>query len=127
MSQENNTSTQPGNLREITEHSREIAMPTLTLDECFDEDKHEMKNKEHVDNMKNIQNVRLFALNMHGYRPEQADRIKELRTSAEKYQTNMSLFNEASTKWNTINIGRVEREMKRLGRGTKILTLDSKK
>ena len=71
--------------------------------------------------------MRILALNMCGCRPEQVERIKELRASTEKHQIDMSLFNEANAKQNATNVERVEREMKKIRRGTKILALDSKK
>ena len=53
------------------------------------------------------------------------NRIKETRESIEKYQIDVALFNKTNTKKNIRNIDKIEKEMRKIGKGAKAITVDS--
>ena len=94
--------------------------------ECFEDNGNVIKSKEHVDVMKATENMRIITLNVKGCRIKNNDRITEMRESIEKHQIDVALFNEANTKWTTRNVDKIEKEMRKIGKGTKVITADSK-
>ena len=69
---------------------------------------YEIKNEGYIDEVKLNNNMRILSMNIHGCRPEQYERLKSIRDALNTYQVDISLFNEANTKWNSINISKLE-------------------
>ena len=106
--------------------NRNIRIPNPTITEYFNHNIYEIKNKGYIDEVKVQDNMRILSMNMHGCRPENYERLKEIKEALKKNQVDIALFNEANTKWNSYNISRIERVMRSMDKGVKIQVADSK-
>ena len=61
--------------------------------------------------------MRILSINIHRCVLEQNERLKAIKNPITKYNINISLFNETNTKWNTINVSRINRVMKSKDKG----------
>ena len=100
MSNRNRDSDQPeSSINEVVEISmREPRISDLALADYFDANKHVINHRGHVDECKVSGKIRMLSMNVHGCRPENDERLQRIRTSIEKHQIDVALFNEASTK-----------------------------
>jgi len=106
--------------------NRERKMTNPTITEYFNDQIYEMKNKGYIDEVKIPNTLRILSMNIHGCRPENQRRLDEIKEAIQKYEIDISLFNETNTKWNSINVGRIERVMRSIDKGVLIKTADSK-
>ena len=107
-------------------NSEDVIIPNPTIIDYCENDMNEMQHRGCVDEHKVNKNMRMIAMNMNGCRPEQTERLKDVKGAMEKYQIDVALFNEANTKWNTTNVSRVEKGMKKMKKGIQMHTSDSK-
>ena len=128
MSTRERNSDQPESSQEeaLATNRREPRIPDPTLRDYFDKNKHVTNHRGHVDECKLSEKMRTLTMNVHGCRPENNERLQTIRTSIEKDQIGISLFNKANAKWNTLNVNRVGKEMKKMDRGVQLMTADSK-
>ena len=77
-----------------------------------------------MDKIKTNKNIRIIILNIQERRLRSNNRIKEIRGSIKKYQMDVALFNETNTKWSTRNADKIEKEMRKIGKGAKVITAD---
>jgi len=110
--------------RKIKKTQEKISHPTIT--EYFNDQIYEIKNKGYIDEVKMSNNLRIISMNIHGCRLENLTRINEIRDAIKKYEIDISLFNETNTKWNSINVGKIERALRSIDKGMMIKTADSK-
>ena len=108
------------------ESRRDENVPMPLIRECFEDNGNVIKSKGHVDVMKTNENMRIITLNVKGCRIRNNDRIKEMRKSIGKHQIDVASLNEANTKWTTRNVDKIGKEMGKLGKGTKVMTVYSK-
>ena len=112
-------------IRNKNKKSRDENILRPLIREYFEDNRYEIKNKEYVDKIKINENIRIITLNVKGYRLRSNNRIKETRESIEKYQIDVALFNKTNTKKNIRNIDKIEKEMRKIGKGAKAITVDS--
>ena len=108
------------------ENRRDENVPMPLIREHFEDNGNEIKNKGHVDTTKTNENMRIITLNVKGCRMRNNNRIKEMRESIGKHQIDVALLNEANAKWTTRNVDKIEKETEKIGKGTKVITADSK-
>ena len=75
----------------------------------------EIKHRGYIDDIKFNKNMRILTMNIHQCRLKQYDRLKTINESMKKY-----------TKWNTINVSRVEKVIRIIEKGIQLYTSDSK-
>ena len=132
MSRNNSSSNIPENSQDKVGNTqrREIRIQNPIIRDYFEENKYEIKYEikyeSYIDKIKLNGNMRIIAMNIHGYKIGNKERIEMMRISLEKYQIDIALFNETNTKWNTINVSRMENELKIIDRGVQIFIADSK-
>ena len=107
-------------------NSKDVRIPNPTIIDYCENDMNEMKHRGHADEHKVNKNMRTIAMNMHGCRPEQTERLKDIKGAMGKHQMDVALFNEANAKWNAMNVSRVEKVMKKMEKGIQTHTSDSK-
>ena len=96
-----------------------------TLNEYF-QNQDIMLQEGYIDETKLSSNIRILSLNPHGCKPSDTMKMNDLKTSITKYNIDVLLMNEVNTKWNTVNISKMERWMRGISRGAKMFTADSK-
>ena len=84
-----------------------------------------IRNEGYIDEIKNISNTRILSLNLRGLGPSNNSKIEMLLEACCKYQIDIILLNETNTKWTTINLDKIEKRFKELGRETLIIGADS--
>jgi len=109
---------------EYKNQEHNVHNPTIT--EYFNRNIYEIRNKGYIDEVKIPSNLRILSMNIHGCRIEQQARLNDIKEAIKKYEIDISLFNEANTKWNSINISKIERIMRLIDKGVLIQTADSK-
>ena len=58
--------------------------------------------------------MRLLALNPHGCRPNDRVKINQLEKVIQNYNIDIVILNEANTKWDMVNISKIEKWMKKI-------------
>jgi len=72
----------------------------------------DIRNKGYVDNVKLQGIVRVVSVNTRGCSPTNERKMNQLKEAVEQYDIDVLLLNEVNTKWNTVNISRMERIIK---------------
>ena len=126
-SQQNEDNDQPEYYRnrETNNNNREMRLSNPSIREYFQEED-EIKNAGYIDERKMCGNIRILALNPNGYKPNDIVKMSHLMTAIKNYEIDVVMMNETNTKWDTVNISKMERRMKRVSRGAQIITADSK-
>ena len=96
-----------------------------SIREYFQEED-EIKNAGYIDERKMCRNIRILAINPNGYKLNNMVKMSHLMTAIKNYEIDVVMMNETNTKWDTVNISKMERRMKRVSRGAQIITADSK-
>ena len=61
-------------------------------------------------------NVRLLLLNPYGCRLNDTDKMNQLQKVIKNYDIDIVMLNEANAKWDTVNISKIEKWMKKINR-----------
>ena len=85
----------------------------------------EIRNRGAISPIKESKNVRLLSINPHGCVPNNESKMEMLKAAIHRLQIDIILMNEVNTKWNTCNLGRIERQIKGVDRESKIIVADS--
>ena len=102
-----------------------IRIKNRTIRDYFEEEDN-VNNKGYIDSIKIEGNIRILALNLNGYRPTDKVKMHQLKQSIQKYNIDVLMLIKVNTKWDITNISRIEREMRQINRGNKIIVADSK-
>jgi len=85
----------------------------------------EIKYQGYIDNVKSLNNIRFLTLNMKGLDPWNNERIERFKMSVEKNDIDIMLLNEVNVKWNPLNVDKIEKNLRSLGRETAVYAVDS--
>ena len=105
---------------------RELRLLNPIIRDYFEENKYVIENEGYIDEVKMNGNIRILAMNIYGCKLSNRVKLDMIKTSLEKYQIDIALFNETNTKWNTVNINRIERELKKMDKEVQIIMANSK-
>ena len=89
------------------------------------ENNDESTNRGAISLIKEPSKVRLLSINPHGCVPNNEVKMGMLKEALKRLQIDILLMNEVNTKWNTLNISRMERQMKEVDREHNIVVADS--
>ena len=89
------------------------------------ENKEEERNNGAVSLIKENKNVRVMSINPHGCIPNNRSKMEMLKEAIRRLQIDIMLMNEVNTKWNTLNISRLERHVREVDRESNIVVADS--
>ena len=89
------------------------------------ENNEEERNNGAVSLIKETKNVRVLSINPHGCVPNNRSKMEMLKEAIRKLQVDIILMNEVNTKWNTLNISRLERHVREVDRESNIVVADS--
>jgi len=110
--------------------TEEIIIPRLpnvgNINQYLEQEEFNIINSRMIDSIKATGNVRILSINPHGCLPSNTTKINMLKDAIRNYQIDMLLMNETNTKWNMINISRMERNMRGIDREAAIFVADSK-
>ena len=118
---------QPEDLNEVSRNNyqrNQILLRNPTMEDYFRNDE-EIRHRGYVDAIKLQGTIRLVAINARGCSPTSDRKINHLRDAVEKYDIDVLLLNEVNTKWNTVNISRMERIIKQINRSSILIENDS--
>ena len=90
------------------------------------ENNDESTNRGAISLIKEPSKVRLLSINPHGCVPNNEVKMGMLKEALKRLQIDILLMNEVNTKWNTLNISRMERQMKEVDREHNIVVADSR-
>jgi len=110
-SQQLEQSNQPDNYRNRNNNNRGIRLGNPSIRDYFQEED-EMNNVGYIDERKLSENIRILSLNPNGCRPNDMVKMNHLKSAIQKYDLDILMLTETNTKWNTVNISRMERKMK---------------
>ena len=71
------------------------------------ENKEEIRNKGATSSIKEPKNVILWSINPRSYIPNNECKMRMLKKAIKRFELDIILMNEVSTKWNTCNLGRI--------------------
>jgi len=123
----NNNTAQPEYLRNTNTNENEsnIRLRNPSIREYFQKEE-EIKHDGYIDERKLRENIRILAFNPNGCNPNDRVKMNHLKKAIEKYQIDIVMMNETNTKWDTVNVSKMERNIKRISRGAQIIAADSK-
>ena len=131
MSNNNSTNdNQPENSRERNQLRRMLQLESATMCDCMQQANNNQETTKypgHIDQIKSSNNVRILSMNAKGCNPNNVEKIATLEESIREKQIDIALLNEVNTKWNAINVDKIEKQMKKIDRGALIATADSKR
>jgi len=123
-----NDDTQPEydrNINRNDDNNINIRLGNPTIRKYFQKEE-EKKYEGYVDEKKLNENIRILVLNPHGCNPNNKVKMNQLKEAIEKFQLDIVMLNETNTKWDIVNIGKMERYAKKISRGAQIIVADSK-
>ena len=123
----NNNIAQPEYLRNTNTNENEsnIRLRNPSIREYFQKEE-EIKHDGYIDERKLRENIRILAFNPNGCNPNDRVKMNHLKKAIEKYQIDIVMMNETNTKWDTVNVSKMERNIKKISRGAQIIAADSK-
>ena len=85
----------------------------------------EERNNGAISLIKENKNVRVMSINPHGCMPNNRSKMEMLKEAIRRLQIDIILMNGVNTKWNTLNISRLERHVREIDRESNIVVADS--
>ena len=86
----------------------------------------EIRNKGHINLIKDISNARIMSLNVKGLDPQKCEKIERFIDLCYRIQIDVMSLNEVNLKQTPANADKIEQQMKRLGQETLAHVADDK-
>ena len=131
-SQDNEIITTMPEMNEVDTNNNEngIRYPELqneiSISQYYEQSNVDIENSRVISDVKPSINLRVLSLNPNGCAPKNQPKMVRPKEAVNNYQIDVLLMNETNTKWNAINISRLEKRMKSIDRESSIFALDSK-
>jgi hypothetical protein len=113
----------------IESNGNTITFPRLNnntnIRQYYDQQHNSFENKGAISDVKSPNNIRILSINPNGCSPNNQPKMVMMKEAIEKYQLDVILMNETNTKWNAVNVSRIEKKMRSIDRENCTFTADS--